>query len=192
MRKLMQASIGGTNVEVDLDETRAAYKGQRYNWCQCAGCTNFRCATHFFPKHTAALLEMIGVDPHEPIFLSNIGEAVKHYGVTRYTGWYFAYGRIIEVCSSARFYDPQRARSFVWLDPVGFIEEERENHHFEQGTPVLKLRFSLLMPWLPEYIPSLNENGEDVLLINSTRVVRLDWEKSRRVYAALEEVSPEA
>ena len=183
--RVFRLPFGGVSIEVEPAATKRLYpcKGC-HDWCQCSGCTNFSAAKHrFFPAGIASTLESFGVDPHEPIYLTGVEEHKKTFGWRRYAGYYLVIGRIIDERRSGRIYDVNRARTFIWADNLAPGEVLSDfNYDFDQGAqPYFLLRFSILMPWLPEYIPALDDDESSIDQAAWPRAFRLDWNKSLAV-----------
>jgi hypothetical protein len=172
--------FGGVTLEVDVEATRSVYSiSPLFDCCQCAGCTNFRLAkSAYFPKGMRSVLSGIGVDPLLPVSSEGASEGRKVYGFVRRTGFYVVVGRLMGGQRSGRWYDDERARSFIWADASSLDERwhemvfhgRRVPHHF-------LMRFSILMPWLPEYIPMLDGDPGEARLAQYTRAWRLYWQR---------------
>jgi hypothetical protein len=180
--RIFEFEFRGVTVEVNYTATSKLYpESVPRDWCQCVECTNFRLAKReFFPNDTESMLaHAFGVDPMQPVSSQTGRDNRRQYGYTRTVGYYVVIGQLKGAERSGRWYDPERAHSFIWAESAK-LEEYRESVAFGSSPvePYFLVRFSLLMPWLPEFLLLMAEEQFPAEWFSQfTRRRRLYWEK---------------
>jgi hypothetical protein len=140
--------FAGTIVHIDRRATASLYGGIGL-WCQCDNCMNFKQVMHeFYPPKMEAFLKQLGIDPHDPNYLTGVSSRRAPEGMVRYDGHYHAIGKIEGKDRTGRLYMDDRC--WIWADTRGrkwhsceFLEER----FGEPSPPRLLIQFSLIVPW---------------------------------------------
>ncbi|MEG3906117.1 hypothetical protein [Microcoleus sp. Pol17_C1] len=134
-------AIGGIEVQVDRDRTRATYEALRPSMyvCECAYCRNFRAlGLTPFPDAVLAFFEQAGIDPLQPAetYESSATEQGKHL----YGGEFYFFGEAPPKDGSVL--GPSGPFDFTFTKPSPLAQDK---FHVEGS-----VRFSFLveLPWV--------------------------------------------
>src|SRR5688500_9495612 len=90
----LSIDFAGTIVQIDRRATASLYGGLGL-WCQCDNCTNFKQVMHeFYPPRMTVFLKQLGIDPHDPYYITGVSSRRAPEGMVRYDGHYRAIGKI--------------------------------------------------------------------------------------------------
>lgn len=139
-------------IDVDVEKTRAFYRGAPAYGCDCPGCRNFAMASKLAPKSVLAFFESFGIDFSKPaeIYASHAcGPDTLFYG-----GFYHICGTILEgkdawIQTGEKSYRLDEAYSIDLTEDFS-IYFTTEVALLEEGfpAPVIQLEIFGALPWV--------------------------------------------
>lgn len=143
--------VGQWTISVDPSEVQRHYASAQIDWCECDGCTNWRLTrARFMPSELRDFLQSLGLRLGDSLADTDIrdrGDVPS--GFYRKRPYYVVPGEI-----HSKGHDPasrygSRCALFITDERTEYEERVREHNLPGLARPLLYLRTSLLLPWLP-------------------------------------------